>query len=189
MTLQEAIKTAYEDMKAKGFHSPSPSIPAMLAMISSELGEALEADRKGKKWDQNINKHGTLKEIFERPKETFKSLYELYIKDTFEAELANACIRIFDLAGLLGLEIWISPLHLKEADLPGNIMEAMEQIGIFYNAWENYGSESGSLRYYLSSTLGIIFAIAKKIDIDLWSHIETAMRYNRLRELKHGKNY
>jgi NTP pyrophosphatase (non-canonical NTP hydrolase) len=61
----------------------------------SELSEALEADRKGRvanldKFDQGIA-HG--------------DIFETYIKDTFEDELADTVIRILDLCGARGIDL------------------------------------------------------------------------------------
>ena len=61
----------------------------------SELSEALEADRKGRvanldKFDKGIA-HG--------------DIFETYIKDTFEDELADTVIRILDLCGARGIDL------------------------------------------------------------------------------------
>lgn len=86
----------------------------------------------------------------------------------------------------------------EKLKLPGeNAMEAMSQIGYAYVSIRGegflniYNKERNpiSLNAHLSNTIGIIFAIAKKLDIDLWAHIGVAMKYNRLREPKHGKKY
>jgi NTP pyrophosphatase (non-canonical NTP hydrolase) len=67
---QEAFKTAH----SKGWHVTPRETGTLLALIHSEVSEALEADRKG---DQ----------------------------ENFEEELADVCIRIFDLCGSRGIDL------------------------------------------------------------------------------------
>jgi NTP pyrophosphatase (non-canonical NTP hydrolase) len=197
MTIQEAIKEAHECAVAHKFYDTPRSVPALLALINTELSEAIEADRENKYIKNIYQFKGILWEMPEMKAGSddieFKKLYETYLKDTFESELADACIRIFDLAGYLGIELWNPPTHLNEPDVSGNIMEVMSQIGYLYQVyrqtiiWENYNYED--YRPLLSGTLGIIFAITKKLEFNLWAHVEATMRYNRLREVKHGKKY
>lgn len=199
MTIQEAIKEAHACAVDKGFYDPVPSVPKRLALINSELSEALAADRmnrhfKDKKWS------GEPVTIEDLPTwKDFKNLYELWIKDTFESELADTCIRIFDLAGHLGIELWIPEAILVEPDIAGNLMEVMEKIGLCNYAYKTKiptlgeskqrERENISLGLFLSQALGIIFSISEKFNFNLWPFIEAAMKYNRLREPRHGKKY
>lgn len=59
---------AYEIAKSKGWHEEKRETGTLLALIHSEVSEALEADRKGD-------------------------------AENFVEELADVCIRIFDLCG------------------------------------------------------------------------------------------
>lgn len=75
-------------------------------LVTSELAEALEADRKSKKADKSkieeLIKEG---HTWQDSEVSFKSAFENSIKDTFEDEIADAAIRIFDLAGGLGIDL------------------------------------------------------------------------------------
>ena len=88
----------------KGFHDDYHEFGAWIALITSELSEALEADRKGKRADLNKLYEEGAKEA-ENGFNTFPSDFEDYIKDTVEDELADAIIRILDLCALMDIDI------------------------------------------------------------------------------------
>jgi NTP pyrophosphatase (non-canonical NTP hydrolase) len=77
-------KQAYETAKSKGWHDEPRETGTLLALIHSEVSEALEADRKGN-------------------------------AEHFAEELADVCIRIFDLCGA------------KDIDLEAAIVKKMER--------------------------------------------------------------
>ena len=90
--------------KQKGFHDEDIPIPTSLMLIVSELGEALEAHRAGK--NANIsayNDYLCLKGI--ESDMIDKEMFEKFMKDTFEDELADSVIRIFDLCGKHNIDI------------------------------------------------------------------------------------
>lgn len=74
-------------------------IAQKIALIHSELSEALEADRKC----SYANWGGG-------PTDISSTNFEAFIKDTFEDELSDAMIRIFDLCGWLNIDI---DTHIK----------------------------------------------------------------------------
>ena len=66
-----------------------------LALVQSEISEALEACRKNRYADfQAFEAAGETKEAFEK-----------YIKDSFEDELADALIRILELAAVQNIDM------------------------------------------------------------------------------------
>lgn len=78
-------------------------IAQRLALIMSELGEALEANRKDHYYAEN-NDRWTMDIVEENP-EAFKNWFEARVKNKFEDELSDAVIRIFDLAGWLNIDL------------------------------------------------------------------------------------
>lgn len=86
-TIQELVTAAYNNAVDKGWHEQPRSIGEEIALIHSELSEALEEARDS------------------RP------LIEIYRKgdspkpEGFPVELADAMIRIFDMAGKYGLDL------------------------------------------------------------------------------------
>lgn len=77
-------------------------ISQMLMLIVSELSEALEALRK----DNTATEYNVeaIKNWVDNGA-TFKTEFEQNIKDKFEDEIADAFIRILDLAGGLGIDL------------------------------------------------------------------------------------
>jgi NTP pyrophosphatase (non-canonical NTP hydrolase) len=74
MRINDLCKEAFETAKSKGWHDEPRETGTLLALIHSEVSEALEADRKG--WDGD-----------------------------FAEELADVCIRVFDLCGYKGIDL------------------------------------------------------------------------------------
>jgi NTP pyrophosphatase (non-canonical NTP hydrolase) len=122
MNINKIAAEIHENNIKKGFFEGEKNIGEMLALIHSEVSEALEADRKDRytevlptsvyRWVDN---------------DKFKESFEEHIKDSFQDELADIFIRVLDLA-----------------------------------AFKN---------------------------VDLEGHVKAKMRYNSLREYKHGKKY
>ncbi|TXI13271.1 MAG: hypothetical protein E6Q68_01735 [Polynucleobacter sp.] len=77
----------FEDNKKKGFWDEKRNVGEMLMLVVSELGEAIEARRKGRMCKEQKS----------------MELFALNVKDTFEDEIADAIIRLLDMCG--GLEI------------------------------------------------------------------------------------
>ena len=98
-----AYKTACEH----GFHDQELSNEHCLCLVISELMEAVEADRKRKYFKEKImferdfNLYSALVEENVR----YRNAFEKHIKDTVGAELADAVIRLFALAGLRGISL------------------------------------------------------------------------------------
>lgn len=100
--LNNLSRQIYEGNKHRGFDVSKENVGQTLMLIVSELAEALEADRK--------NKHAKM-EAFEfrsedrKCSEDFKCDFQELIKDSFEDEIADAIIRLFDLCGGLNIDI------------------------------------------------------------------------------------
>lgn len=72
-------------------------------LIVSELGEALEADRKGRRADM----------VSYAEADSTPEAFKAYVKDTFEDEMADTIIRIFDFCGA------------EKIDLAGHVYEKL----------------------------------------------------------------
>jgi NTP pyrophosphatase (non-canonical NTP hydrolase) len=110
MGINETVAKAHNTAKEKGFWDNTGwNLGEKLMLITSELGEALEADRKNQyaaidAFDKFLAESG--KYTSEQFVENFKE----NIKDSFEDELADTIIRIFDLAGQMNIDL---EYHIK----------------------------------------------------------------------------
>ena len=105
MTITELIKRAHDNAVNKGFYpeGEQKNIGELLMLIVSELGEALEAHRKNKFSGDSLEIY--LKELNNPNVGDCSGIFEHYIKYTFEDELADAAIRIFDMCGYLNIDL------------------------------------------------------------------------------------
>lgn len=185
-----AYKTACEH----GFHDEELSNEHCLCLVISELMEAVEADRKGRlgkkcksRFEMDYNRYPALVEKEKR----FKCSFEKNIKDTLPDELADAAIRLLDLAGYrdITIEEFTEDMLYEAAESCDDesfteSIYAISTISIRFEYEYDYQLEG-----QLNGMLLAIFGFAKHLDIDLLWHIEQKMQYNELRPKMHGKKY
>ena len=186
MNLNELRDKAYMIACDHGFHDKELSNEHWLCLVISELMEAVEADRKGKK--PNIEQFNC---GISYSKNDFKQVYDYCIKGSVAEELADAAIRLLDLAGLRGVDIHVfTEEEIEDLSESCNDETFTESIYFISTMPVRYEYEYDySLKEQLNSMLAAIFGFAKHLDIDLLWHIEQKMKYNQLREKMHGKKY
>ncbi len=102
--LNEASQKIHEANKEKGFYDKPREIGTLLMLVVSELSEALEADRK----DIHADFEAYETKLNSEPNRAFVKqpcIFQKYIKDTFEDEIADTFIRLFDLCGYMNIDI------------------------------------------------------------------------------------
>lgn len=103
--LNEAAKIIYQNNKEKGFWDKERNVGEMLMLVTSELGEAMEAHRKGRfakfeRLEFELGQNATM--TYEQH---WNERFGFFIKDTFEDEIADAIIRLLDISAGLGIDI------------------------------------------------------------------------------------
>ena len=190
INLNELRNIAYKTACEHGFHDKRLSEEHCLCLVISELMEAVEADRKGKRADRESFK-SSYEDEEPHNDVNFKYCFEKYIKDTLPDKLSDAVIRLLDLCGLRKIDIEdFTEEMLYEAEEScedetfTESIYAISTIPIRYLYEYDYPLEK-----QLNGMLLAIFGLANHLDIDLTWHINQKMRYNELRENKNGKRY
>ena len=187
--INELAVEVHKNAVEHGFWEGNPSDEHCLCLVISELMEAVEADRKGrhanleafKKSLKEYHKINSQNEIVKKLR--LKEDFECYIKQTIEDEISDAFIRLLDLAGAKGITLerdsrvyyWVT----SEKSFTENIFEIVKIMATRDTA--DY--------LYLNCCFKNIMGLAEILGFDLEYHVRLKMRYNALREYKHGKAY
>lgn len=186
MNLNELRDRAYKNACEHGFHEQEYSDDHYLMLVICELAEAVEADRKGKRakvdWFKKKMETSLICQGLDptiSKERGYEVAYNETIKGSIEEELADTVIRLLDLAGLRGIDLsniktW-DMIHVKEFPV-----FVFNTIRLLYNT---------PLDCVIADVISNVFSYCKATSIDLLWHIEQKMKYNELREYKHGKRY
>lgn len=110
--------------------------------------------------------------------------FEAFIKGTVEEELADACIRLLDLAGLRGYDLDSFDYEGSDTEDYSDMTFTESMFRICVYVTDNF------YRDELYILLNEIFAFCRDRNIDIFWHIKQKMKYNELRPYKHGdKSY
>lgn len=160
-----------------GWHDVERSERHFLCLVITELSEAVEADRKGRHAD--IKTFNAALDGFE-----CEAAFEAYIKDTIEDELADAAIRILDLAGANG-DIFpsFSSEPYKRDEGMCDYFKSKSFTESIYEICDDIFTTGYDVALY------DLFTLAEVMGFDLMEHIRLKMEYNKTRERLHGKKY
>ena len=185
MDLKALQKEAHAIAKEHGWWDQERSFGDLIALVHSELSEALEAYRE----------HGGVVNMFKYSDDT-----KWFWHDTsghpvgVAAELADVVIRVADMAEWYGVDL----ASIFEALAAGDSERDMSMrtfgdwiatchasFSLAFAVWE-YGFDGASWQEYLSEGCHGVQRMAAHYCIDLDAAIEAKMEYNRTRSYRHG---
>lgn len=204
MKIKELVQAAHQNAISKGWWEEERTYSELITLTHSEVSEALEDVRNGhnpnemwyeyKNWDGRILKSDIAKTHLYNP-HTDVSTKEIGKPCGVPSELADICIRIFDIAGKYG---WGEALEeavedFKDAEfedwwISSSFSEKLSPIHLaLSNSWESSKQDDEHLQ--ITSLAGVIVMvddICKRYKIDLEKAIAEKMAYNATRPQRHG---
>lgn len=189
---------AYKIACDHGWHDEHLPDTHWVMMIITEMAEAVQADRHDKHaqrdlYNKNLARFRQYPDVVDDDKYTAEA-FEIFIKDTFEDELADICIRCYDFAGLR---------HFDFEDVGESQHDAY--MGITQGDYETFlNLPVPQFMCYIINLIDttytadfdmIAFALymiaeyAAKKNIPLLWHIKEKMNYNEKRPYKHNLKY
>lgn len=182
MNLNELKVRAYKCACEHGFHDDELSNEHCLMLVITELSEAVEADRKNKRSDYTRFKAAVNFQAVTTDK-MWKDAFEKYIKSTIEDELADAVIRLLDLAGYRNIDVSDTVVLNYDVEKEKTFTENC------YEIIKDLSDARHSIEENINYSIRQVLKLASFYDIDIFWHIQQKMKYNELRPLKHGKKY
>ena len=187
--IDEFIARSFKTATEHGFHDEKTSYGHQMMLVVSEIGEAVEADRKCR--------HSQLA-MFERERNTpqaaehvlkhFQFCFEQFVKDTVEDEMADVCIRLFDMCGYFNVVPYCSKTEIES--LRDDWKEAFGDMSFCEQAFclvNLLCDDDANVTF--GTSLAFIYYWSQHHGIDLVRHIKLKMQYNESRGYKHGKKY
>ena len=187
--ISELVSNSYRVVHNHGFHDDYHSVSHYMMLVLSEIGEMVEADRK--------NRHADIACFMTSGMESWTTLFETWIKDTFEDEMADVVIRLCDFCGSLNVlphmndvmvdmskvfaKFWGDKSVCEQCFALSSMVVDVERA--------SYDADDSEMRKRLGSTLSFIFEMAHFHGIDLLWHVDRKMEYNESRPRRHGKAY
>lgn len=172
-----------------GWWEDKPSDEHFLTLVVCELAEAVEADRKGTKSDIVLFERRIQEKPSEHEAATYEQRYaywfEAYIKDSVGDELADAAIRLLDIAGAHNYD-FSKPFAGHYSTMVSPAQSFTENIGCIM---ECVLCRTLTTYHRIACSLVQIGWLADQMGIDLEWHIKHKMLYNANRPYKHGKAY
>lgn len=163
---------------AHGWHNEPLSMEHYMGLIMTEMAEAVEADRNGRRAD--IELFNKKMSNLDGSDECFKEMYKRYIKGSIEEEFADVVTRLLDMAQ----EAHGDKMRWLGYYPCGQVYH--KDKSFIDNAWYFIRDVLNCGTINISDSVSFMFDWAQDLGIDLWQHIEWKMKYNELRPYKHG---
>lgn len=189
--INEWVKKAYDNAVKHGWHEEEKSNAHWLMMVCTEVAEAVQADRKGNYMD-DLDEEGLKTVLAKDHVGLFNKYYSDTIEGKVESELADICIRVFDLMGVCNVEakdgfstFGYEVKYAKEHSFTENAIMVTRTI-VLCNLNSSISVKAEMFCVLYKSILSSVFEWAEALGIDLVQHINLKMRYNESREYHHG---
>ena len=195
--LNELKERAYKCACNHGFHDEELSDEHFLALVITELSEAIEADRNGvkdrtelfkKRLEHSVTYNGPDKK---ESNKLFCSLYEADIRGTVAEELADTFIRLLDLFGLKNRFLDESGFDEETIqDYSETYKDKSFAESIFYIEEQLIKNKHEITSCVFPEIILLeILGFAEHLGIDLFYYIKLKIQYNESRPYRHGKKY
>lgn len=102
MNLKDLGQVALATAQSKGFMKPDEPTSRQIALMHSELSEALEADRCDKYTVPSIDVQAAIEHLTDAE---FVIFYEQYFKGNFEEEMADVLIRLIQFSAFKKIDL------------------------------------------------------------------------------------
>lgn len=171
-------KDVYANAKEHGWHEQYQSPQHWLCLIMTEVSEAINADRKGKRaqLDKFMNGAKTI-----MPKKGHEEAWILAfsenIKDTVEDELADVVIRLLDMS---------QAIYGNDMEWLATPSKFSEKKSFTETAWKLTSKHLNWDQYSIRESIAYVNDWAESLGISLQLHIKLKMAYNQFRPYKHG---
>lgn len=188
MDLQKLSQQAYATAKAHGWHDEKLPDETYLMLIITEIAEAVQADRKDRHADvESFNYYYEDNDDgFDADGFIFKAYYDDFIKNSVEDEIADIIIRCLDLLGLKKkgayLDEYVSRYILDFMERKPSFAEFAYEMCQFAAS----GDDSLGISERIGCIIGMVLQYCKQHNIDIDFFVEQKMRFNKLRDYKHG---
>ena len=175
MNFDKLSQEAFETAKAHGWHDEEQPDETYLMLIITEIAEAVQADRKGRhaKIDRFLSNCGDYSGC------PFEVDFEIFIKHGVEDELADIIIRCLDYSALRGIGLDRVPSYVTSYCIDKSIAKRDFPTFAYYLTFKAVNGD-------VTDVLARVIAYCKLKNIDIDFFVEQKMRYNKLREYKHG---
>lgn len=177
-------KESYKIHRDNGFYTEDMSIAEWAIVVMNEVAELVSAIGKNSRASVEKYETSVMKLIDKiepsRVIEDKNALFELFIKDTIEDELADIAIATMNACEHFGLWVHTDPFYTSKSDCVSSMV--LKMYGNIVDITRGYDKTS-TVSSMLLSTLE---DIAKHYCIDLNYHIAEKLNYNLTRGYLHG---